>query len=570
MIPRSEFPNPQWERKSWRCLNGTWEFDFDFSRSAIDRKAYEKDKLPREITVPFCPESKLSGIGYTDFIPAVIYRRSVKISARELSGRIIIHFGAVDYKSVLYVNGDCAGAHSGGYSSFEYDITKYLKEGENVLFLYAEDDVRSGLQCAGKQSIQLNSHGCYYTRVTGIWQSVWLEFVPKNYIKSAKYYTDIQNGILTVIGETQGTGEINIETFFEGAEMGSARVYSSGSFCASIKLSEIYLWQLGEGNLYDITLSMGNDKVYSYFGLRNTYICGMKYMLNDKTVFQRLVLDQGYYADGIYTAKDDAALKHDIELSMAAGFNGARLHQKVFEPRFLYYCDKMGYMVWGEQGNWGLDHSHSEAFVSFINEWYEVVNRDFNHPSIIGWCPFNETWDYVEGLNRNKLLSSVYKMTKILDTTRPCIDTSGNYHVLTDIFDVHDYEQSPEKFKEYYMHIKEGKVNDQIQRNPERAKHQKYEGGPVFISEYGGIKLDTDEYSGWGYGTAPKSQQELIERYAGLTNSIMDNEDIMGFCYTQLYDVEQEQNGLYTYERKPKFDMSIFKKINTRKAKIEE
>ncbi len=570
MIPRSEFPNPQWERKNWKCLNGEWEFEFDFSKSALERKLYEKEKFAEKIIVPFCPESELSGIGFKDFIPAVAYRKNITISKEELDGRVILHFGAVDYETSVFVNGEKAGSHTGGYSSFEFDITKFLHEGENIVFVYAEDDVRSGLQCAGKQSGKFESYGCFYTRVTGIWQSVWLEFVPECYVKNAKYYTDINAGVITITGETAGVGEVNIKTAFEGKETGAVSVYSTGSFTASVKLSELHLWELGCGNLYDLTISFYGDTVYSYFGMRNTYLDGKKYMLNDKSVFQRLVLDQGFYPDGIYTAKDDSVFIRDIELSLAAGFNGARLHEKVFEPRFLYYCDKMGYMVWGEQGNWGFNHSHPEAVVRFINEWTEVLNRDFNHPSIIGWCPFNETWDYVEKRERNRLLSTVYKITKIIDTTRPCIDTSGNYHVLTDIYDVHDYEQDPDKFKEYYAHIKDGIINDQIAR-ASGTDWQKYEGGPVFISEYGGIKLDTEEYSsGWGYGTSPKTLEELIDRYKRMTDSILDNEDIMGFCYTQLYDVEQEQNGLYTYERKPKFDMEVFKKINIRKAKIEE
>jgi hypothetical protein len=295
---------------------------------------------------------------------------------------------------------------------------------------------------------------------------------------------------------------------------------------------------------------------------------GEKFLINKKSVFQRLVLDQGFYPDGIYTAPTEEALIRDIRLSMEAGFNGARLHQKVFEPRFLYHCDRMGYLVWGEQGNWGLDVSAPDGVKNFLPEWLEVLKRDFNHPSIIGWCPFNETWDYEGRRQDNALLEIVYHTTKLFDTTRPCIDTSGNYHVVTDIYDLHDYEQSPEKFKAFYAGFAAG--GELADSHSDRQTPVK--GVPVFISEYGGIKWDEDggNEKSWGYGNAPKTKEEFLARYRGLTDSLLDNPRMCGFCYTQLYDVEQEVNGLYTYARKPKFDMDILRRINSRKAAIEE
>lgn len=303
--------------------------------------------------------------------------------------------------------------------------------------------------------------------------------------------------------------------------------------------------------------------------MRSVRLDGMKFMLNDKSVFQRLVLDQGFYPDGIYTAKTDDDLKRDIDLSMKLGFNGARLHEKIFEKRFLYHCDKAGYMVWGEHANWGMDYTDTVAAENFISEWIEAVERDFNHPSIIGWCPFNETWGYVEISLKNRLLEDVYKLTKQLDPTRLCIDTSGNYHTVTDIFDVHDYEGDVEKFRENYSKINEGIVNDQVEKS-DNGTTQKYNGEPVFISEYGGIKWSKDDTNAWGYGSAPKTEEEFMERYKGLTEAILDNPYINGFCYTQLYDVEQEQNGLYTYSRGEKFDSEAIRAINTKKAAIED
>lgn len=280
------------------------------------------------------------------------------------------------------------------------------------------------------------------------------------------------------------------------------------------------------------------------------------------------MLDQGFYRDGIYTAPSDEALLNDIKLSKALGFNGARLHQKIFEARFLYHCDKEGYLVWGEHGNWGLDLSASEAFVNFMPEWLEAVERDFNHPSVIGWCPFNETWDYHGRKQNDRILANIYNMTKALDTTRPCIDTSGNFHVVTDIYDLHNYRQDVKEFEKCYTDFAKG--GEFHEEHPERQHYIK--GLPLFISEYGGIKWNVDEnrQDSWGYGDAPKTKEEFISRYEGLTNVLLDNPNIMGFCYTQLYDVEQETNGLYDYDRNPKFDVEVFRKINSRKAAIEE
>ena len=256
---------------------------------------------------------------------------------------------------------------------------------------------------------------------------------------------------------------------------------------------------------------------------------------------------------------------------MELGFNGARLHEKVFEPRFLYWADKLGYLCWGEHANWGLNVSEAGQIQHFLPEWLEAVARDYSHPSVIGWCPFNETWDYAGRAQDNSVLSTVYRVTKALDPTRPVIDTSGNYHVETDIFDVHDYEQNPELFRTYYDKIPEGIINDQIQRNAARRNRQKYDGKlPVFVSEYGGIGWMPEGKAGWGYGKGPATEEEFIARYRGLTDALLDNEYILGFCYTQLYDVEQEKNGLMTYDRKFKFDPAIFREINTRTAAIEK
>jgi hypothetical protein len=277
------------------------------------------------------------------------------------------------------------------------------------------------------------------------------------------------------------------------------------------------------------------------------------------------VLDQGFYPDGIYTAPSDSELSGDIDRSMACGFNGARLHEKVFEERFLYHCDKKGYIVWGEYASWGLDISDASAVARFLPEWLEILKRDFNHPSIIGWCPFNETWDVGGRRQCDDVLKLAYLTTKAFDQTRPCIDTSGNYHVMTDVFDLHDYDASGDAIRERYAELKDkGVLVDKF------ADRQVYDGKlPVFISEYGGIGFMLDN-NGWGYGNIPTEKEEFMARLKDVTDAMLDNEALCGFCYTQLTDVEQECNGLYTYSRVPKFDTDELSGIFGRAAAIEK
>lgn len=571
MIPRPEHPNPQLERETWENLNGTWEFEIDKSVSGKDRRLYTAEKLSGEIVVPFCPESSLSGVKETDFLNSVWYKRNINIKDKDKL--VFLHIGACDYFTTVYINGKEVGTHKGGYTSFAFDITDYVKIGDNTLIINAEDDNRTGLQPRGKQASLYYSNVCDYTRTTGIWQTVWLEYVPKTHIENFNIYPDFKNSRVTIRAIVKGDAELKATAYYEGREVGSAKVLNCGNNAdVTIDLSETHLWEVGNGRLYDLEFTYGEDKVKSYFGLRNVELDGYKFKLNDKVVFQRLVLDQGFYPDGIYTAPTDEEMIRDIQISLDAGFNGARLHEKVFEPRFLYHCDKMGYMVWGEYANWGMDHTSYRSLPTFLREWEEAIKRDFNHPSIIGWCPFNETWDVGGNCQKNEVLELVYKTTKLYDSTRPCIDTSGNFHVETDIFDVHDYEQNPEMFASYYEKIADGIIEDQVYRNQAMSYRQSYDGkAPVFVSEYGGIKWDIEgEENAWGYGNAPKTEQEFIERYKGLTESLLKNSMLMGFCYTQLYDIEQERNGLYTYSREPKFDMNIFKEINSQKAEIEE
>ena len=576
----SNHPNPQFERKNIEILNGQWDFGFQkakygFKFSVDEKRAVEirnKSEYTHKINVPFCIESELSGIQYKDFINIVWYKRIVEI--KKDGNRVFLCFGAADHLTTVLVNGKLAGRHKGGYTSFRFDITDLVVDGENEIFVLCEDDVKNQFVIRGKQSEWKKSHACDYTRTTGIWQSVYLEYVPQNYIKNFKIYPDHKNGLVTINFNLNGKETLSCEAFFDGKSVGkSTFVDASDNAVMQLKLDEIHLWEVGNGQLYDIEITFGEDKVCSYFGLRNVRLDGYKFLINEKSVFQRLVLDQGFYKKGIYTAPSDEDLMKDIELSMALGFNGARLHQKVFDPRFLYFCDKMGYIVWGEYANWGLDYSNPKSVDVFLKEWGEAIERDFNHPSIIGWCPFNETWNYKGRPQYDPLLSTVYDYTKAVDNTRPCIDTSGNFHVKTDIFDLHDYSYDVEFFKKNYDRFM---TEDYLYQHVlvENGGRQTYRGEPVFISEYGGIKWVSDEsIKSWGYGEDVKTPEEFADRYVGLTDVILSNYKMFGFCYTQLYDIEQEQNGLYTYDREKKFDDAIYDRIiaiNTKVAEIEK
>ena len=574
-IPRPEYPRPQFERASWVNLNGYWDFLQDPGISGKDRGLPEGEKFDQQILIPFAPESKLSGIENKDFMPCVWYSCRFLVSKGWTQKRVILHFGAVDYESTVWLNGIEIGTHQGGYTPFSLEITGHLKEGDNILVVQAIDDTRSTLQPSGKQSSQYDSYGCFYTRTTGIWQTVWMESVPNTYLETVKYYPDITNGRIGIIATINGKDDIqNTEleatVTFQGKKVGYTKISASALSVLNIELSEKHLWEPGSPNLYDIEYRLTNpnqsiDIVRSYFGLREITIKDKTILINHKPVFQRLVLDQGYYPDGVYTAPSDAALKKDIELSMAMGFNGARLHQKVFEPRFLYWADKLGYLVWGEYGDWGLDFNHPRLLETYIPEWNEAIQRDFNHPAIIGWCPFNETPRH----QNQELIRKICYLTKLIDPSRPVIDTSGYHHVKTDIYDSHDYEQNPDIFAKRY---KEFAKDDKAAFENDPGWQLAYQGQPYMVSEYGGIWWNPGQQDkkSWGYGNRPKTEKEFLERYNKLTSTLLNCPKIAGFCYTQLYDVEQEVNGLYTYNRKPKFDPEIIRKINQKKAAIEK
>ena len=571
MTPRSEYPRPQFARKNWLSLNGEWQFEIDNGDSGRQRGLVNKEKLDGTIIVPFCPESRLSGVVNKDFMKAVWYRRTFRLPARAEGKRVFINFDAVDYACEVWINGKSVGTHRGGYVGFQLEITKVVNPGDNTVVLCARDDQRSGRQPFGKQCDQYLSVGCSYTRTTGIWQSVWLEWTDSARVSGLRLTPDGINGTLLIQAELDGDTKgmtLKAEASFDGEYEAEVEADADGKQVSMLLLlEEPKLWNVGEGNLYDLKLALQKDgaavdTVTSYFGLRTISFDGKKFLINGKSVFQRLILDQGFYPDGIYTAPSDEELKNDILRSMAMGFNGARLHQKVFEPRFLYWADKLGYLVWGEMASWGIDPAAEPTMGIFIGEWLQILKRDYNHPAIVGWCPWNETWGESNFGVREANMRMSYEVTKAFDPTRPCIDTSGGTHVATDIFDTHDYCQEPDFFAKRYA------PGEPFFDRLEPQQH--YDGvSPMFISEYGGIGWNPDG-EGWGYGSGPKTEEEFIARYKGLTEVLLRNPEHMGFCYTQLTDIEQERNGLYYYDRTPKFPPEVIHDITAAKAAIEE
>jgi beta-galactosidase/beta-glucuronidase len=439
---RNEYPRPQFVRERWMNLNGLWQFELDLGNSGEARKVYGKSSFEAQIIVPFCPESELSQVNYKDFIPACWYKRQFVLPKEWLKGRILLHFGAVNYLCKVWINGHLAGMHHGGYSSFCIDIRDYVIEGENSIAVYAQSDVRLGKQPSGKQSPEYESFGCFYTRTTGIWQTVWLEPVSEIYLDQIMLTPDVANQCLKVsakLPKSMACTQLKAEAYYRGKAVGTASSFANGKQVEVIlPLQEAHFWNPGEPELYNLSLKLEADgitidAVESYFGLRSVEISGPNILINGKPVFQRLILDQGFYPKSVITAPSDEDIKADIDRSIAMGFNGARLHQKIFEARFLYWADHLGYIVWGEHGNWGLDISAGEGLKHFLPEWMEAVQRDYSSPALIGWCPFNET----QRDSDLQVLKAVYNVTKWIDSTRPVIDTSGWMH--SDETDIYDY-----------------------------------------------------------------------------------------------------------------------------------
>ncbi|WP_284645545.1 glycoside hydrolase family 2 protein [Paenibacillus silviterrae] len=577
-VLRPEYPRPQLMREQWLNLNGAWEFAFDDERIGDAQQWGLGDKsLSKQIQVPFAYQSKLSGIGEKGFHDLVWYRRLFQIPAEWTGQRILLHFGAVDYAATVWVNGRNVAFHEGGHTPFHADITQALQSGDNVVVVRAEDFSRDVTLPRGKQYWKEDSASIFYTRTTGIWQTVWLEPVNELYITKLKFKPDIDRN------------EIHIRTFLNQIPSGSkaeARIdirfkdeYSTSTTFSlnhaeegrTVALHDFNdhglgrWWTPHKPNLYDVTVTLlvdGKqvDTLESYFGMRKVSVEAGKVMLNNRVYFMRLILDQGYFPDGILTAPSDEALKQDIELSKAMGFNGARKHQKIEDPRFMYWADKLGYLVWGEMAN---AYSYSEEYVRKVTlEWQEAIERDYNHPCIVAWVPINESWGVPNILvdkRQQQHTLAMYHMTKSLDETRLVVSNDGWEHMKTDLVTIHDYAWKRDDLEERYSTL-EKTLGPKPHRREVLVGGTAYEGQPILVTEFGGIAFKKSEWEGWGYSGA-ENEEDFLKKLADVVEPFLQSPHVQGICYTQLTDVEQEINGLLTYDRVPKAPLEEIKKI---------
>ncbi|WP_372352276.1 glycoside hydrolase family 2 protein [Streptomyces sp. KL116D] len=596
--PRPEYPRPQFVREAWLNLNGVWQFEIDRSDTGLERGLRERE-LTGSIVVPFCPESELSGVGDTDFLEAVWYRRTVTVPAEWDDSRVLLHFGAVDQDTTVWANGVEVARHRGGFTPFTADLGEVAAAGEELTLVVRARDTRHGPQARGKQATWYANSHCHYTRTTGIWQTVWLEPVPRSVaLKRPRITPDLASGsfflelplsrnapghrVRATLSDEHGT-VVSAET---RADLGL-----SPRLALTVPEDRLRAWSPADPHLYDLALDVVDadgapvDRVTSYAGLRSVAVDGKRLLLNGEPVFQRLVLDQGYYPDGLMTAPTDAALVRDIELGLAAGFNGARLHEKVFEERYLYHADRLGYLVWGEFGDWGCEvgarDDNQRPDASYVAQWLEAVERDYSHPAIVGWCPLNETYQNLHDriTQLDDVTRAMFLATKQADGTRPVIDASGYAHRVleTDVYDSHCYEQDPAAFAKVMHGLAQDRPH--VNSGPEgRTWSVPYRGQPYFCSEFGGIWWDPEAAdaagderdASWGYGERPRTAEEFVERFTGLTGVLLEDPDMFGYCYTQLTDVFQERNGVYRFDRTEKVDTTVLRRAQLRPAAFED
>lgn len=585
-----DYPRPQFVREDWENLNGTWDFAFDDEGKGEREKWYENFPEKLKIQVPFTYETKMSGIQNESVHNTIWYKRNVsidKLDAENLS--YLTHFEGSDFYTKLWVNGKYAGAHRGGYSRFSFDITELLKEGSNQLVVKVEDSLDMQ-QPRGKQRWMKESFACWYVQTTGIWKTVWMETVPKINLDYVKMTPDMENYSLHLVFEVNAPeeemdGELLIETMvsydgcFVNKEITAVtanRVVSTVSvFTKNLPSCEwgVHSWSPETPDLYDIEfriLRKGEelDKVCSYFAMREIRIDGPNILLNGRPLYQRLILDQGYWKDSHLTPPNEEALIEDIDKIQAMGYNGLRKHQKIEDERFLYWCDKKGMLVWSEAA---AAYQFSDyAVAEFTREWMDIVKQNYNHPCIITWTPFNESW----GISRvetkrdeQHFTEAIYHLTKSLDKNRPVIVNDGWEHTVSDILTLHDYEEEGKVFEEYYVEYREEIMNTKAYHCDSKsamANGYEYKGQPVIISEYGGIAFNNDD-SGWGYGNKVSCQEEFIRRFDDITTAMKKVPYVCGYCYTQVTDVQQEINGLMDIDRNYKVNPEVIKEINMRR-----
>lgn len=567
-----DYPRPQLVRENFTLLNGEWDF-------AFDRPQFEGTK----INVPFTYETKMSGIGRTEAHNEIWYRREF-VARRQPHERMLLHFEGSDYITNVYVNGQFAGSHKGGYARFSFDITDLVNEGANELKVQVLDSFDTR-QPRGKQRWKDESFTCWYVQTTGIWKSVWFEYVPEYYIKSLKITPifdekSVEIEIMTNADVMLKGLEAQIRVSFNGDTVREEKTsIAYGGVKVKLDLNRLDLFEWGgvvwtpdTPNLYDVNVSLvsenGHDDVSSYFGLRDIRIQDGQILLNREPLYQRLILDQGYWRESHLTPPSEEALLDDIDKIMALGYNGVRKHQKTEDERFLYWCDVKGLLVWSEfPATYYFDDA---AIENFTREWTEIVKQNYSHPCIITWTPFNESWGIADIKNDKKeqlFTEAIYHLTKSIDSMRPVICNDGWEHTISDIVTLHDYQVYGEELYRMYTDRKDDVLSNKeylTNNHSAFASGYSYKGQPVIISEFGGIAFN--EEGGWGYGNKVGSKEEFVNRFDGITNAIKRIPYVCGYCYTQVSDVQQEINGLLTEDRQFKVEPEIIKEINVRRV----
>lgn len=582
-IYRPEYPRPQTVREDWLNLNGPWQFDFDDDDLGLDAGWQEPARhLNGEINVPFPFEARASGIGDPSVHRVVWYRREFAIPDSWRGRRVRLHSGAVDYEATVWVNGQLVGTHRGGYTAFWFDITAALQPGLNVVTVRVFDDLTVD-QPRGKQALTERSHGIWYTRCTGIWQTVWLEPVPENSIEEWRAEPDLARGeaVISVRTRRAETARLHVAAHSDGQLAGEAEgLICGGRGEVRLRLEPFRLWSPADPHLYEVTLTVGEgeDRVQGYFGLRTIGTRDGTITLNGEPCYQKLVLDQAYWPDGVYTAPSDDALRAEVEWTLRLGFNGVRKHQVSSDPRFLYWADRLGLLVWQDMPGQTLSLPDAprvrpvgQAESNFLREWAELMRQARNHPSLVAWVPFNETWG-LYGVSADAatraFLSDVVRLTRDLDPTRLVVDNDGWEHgEETDVLAIHDYAHTGAELRANL----EGWVQPGWERTSERfplalIPGASYLGQPLTLSEYGGLALlPPDEEvpeDRWGYGQVEPDAEAFLARYRGLQEAIAAQPRLAGYCYTQLTDVEQEVNGLLSFRRVPKVDPAQVRALN--------
>lgn len=566
-IKREEFPNPAFVRTRWKSLDGTWKFAFDGDN-------IEEITYPMEIQVPFCYQSKMSGIGSDEPHEVVWYNRQFSLAEEELEGEVLLRFGAVDYIARVWVNGEYVGRHEGGNTPFAFEIGKYLQVGDNDVTVKAEDSFSKELP-RGKQMWDQKPWSCWYTNTTGIWQSVWLEFTEKNYITSVRITPDLDQNraTFTIRAKEEKNLTVKAELSLGERELGELIITpKEGKAEGTFTFEEfgpaavgMLWWTAEQPNLIDVKVTLyqdGNemDVVDTYFGMRKIHKEGDKLFINNSLLTQRLVLDQGYWPESLMTPPSNEAIKKDVELTKAMGFNGARKHQKIDDPRYYYWADKLGLLVWGELPS-AFDFT-AESRKRLMDEMYEFIQRDYNHPCIISWVPMNESWgiyEVADNEQQRNFARALYYMIKGEDPIRLVSSNDGWDQIEeTDFCGIHDYAITPENAQERYKDVYDV-LKGSVNFKPIYARGIQYNGVPILLTEMGGVKLKESE--GWGYSKDIKDEEEMLKYLENIMREVRRFKNIQGYCYTQLTDIMQETNGLLDADRNPKVPLDKLRKI---------